>query len=104
MAGSQREQSKLSFSDPILKARVEAIKQLAGGLTDRVAVMDRHFNVIYANESAWSSASVRDSEDHQAKCYEAFAHQTDPCGACREFFDGPRGQAAQDPCAGGGNG
>ncbi|TKS57929.1 MAG: hypothetical protein EWM72_03353 [Nitrospira sp.] len=104
MAGSQREQSKLSFSDPILTARVEAIKQLAGGLTDRVAVMDRHFNVIYANESAWSSASVRDSEDHQAKCYEAFAHQTDPCGTCPaiKVFDAPEVQSVS--CAGGGNG
>ena len=29
------------FHDPILLARLEAITQLAGGLTDRVAVMDR---------------------------------------------------------------
>jgi two-component system, NtrC family, response regulator HydG len=82
MAGSQREQPKSIFSDPVLEARVEAIKQLAGGLTDRVAVMDSHFNVIYANESAWSSASVRNAEGQRAKCYEAFAHQSDPCGTC----------------------
>lgn len=100
MAGSQREQSKLSFNDPILTARVEAIKQLAGGLTDRVAVMDCNFNVIYANKSAWSSASVRNSEDHQAKCYEAFAHQTYPCGTCpaTKVFDAPEVQSVS--CSG----
>ena len=52
MAGSHREEANHPFTDPILTARLEAIKQLAGGLTDRVAVMDRNFNVIYANESA----------------------------------------------------
>ena len=104
MAGSQREQYKPSFNDPILRARVEAIKQLAGGLTDRVAVMDHNFNVIYANESAWSSASIRNSENRQAKCYEAFAHQTDPCGTCPaiKVFDAPEVQSIS--CAGGGDG
>jgi transcriptional regulator with GAF, ATPase, and Fis domain len=82
MAGSSREQTTTSFSDPILVARLEAIKQLAGGLTNRVAVMDHRFNVIYANESAWPSAEVRNSNGQLTKCYEAFAHQTDPCGTC----------------------
>ena len=55
MAGSQKEFSVVHpFTDPILAARLEAIKQLAGGSSDRVAVLDRDFNVIYANESAWS--------------------------------------------------
>jgi two-component system, NtrC family, response regulator HydG len=104
MAGSQREQPKSFFSDPILTARVEAIKQLAGGLTDRVAVMDRRFNVVYANESAWSSAAIRNSETHQAKCYEAFAHQSDPCGTCPaiKVFDAPGVQSLS--CAGVGDG
>lgn len=83
MAGSQSKQAAPSLlSDPVLTARLEAIKQLAGGLTDRVAVMDRDFNVVYANEAAWSSAPVRSSETRPAKCYEAFAHQTDPCDTC----------------------
>jgi two-component system response regulator AtoC len=92
MAGSQLEHpSSPPFSDPVLAGRLEAIKQLAGGLTDRVAVMDRNFNVIYANESAWSSAAVRNSEARPAKCYEAFAHQTDPCGKCPavKVFEAP---------------
>lgn len=67
-------------ADPILNARLEAIRSLAGGLTDRVAVMDRHFNVIYANDAAWSTASVEDRPD--AKCYQAFARRGEPCEAC----------------------
>jgi two-component system response regulator AtoC len=92
------------FADPILAARLEAIKQLAGGLTGRVAVMDRSFNVIYANESAWSSASTRDSDGRLAKCYEAFAHRTDPCGTCPavKVFDAPDVQSVS--CHSGGDG
>jgi transcriptional regulator with GAF, ATPase, and Fis domain len=83
MAGSPKAATPTPpFTDAILAARLEAIKQLAAGMTGRVAVMDRQFNVIYANESAWSSASVRNSDNRRAKCYEAFAHQTEPCGTC----------------------
>jgi two-component system response regulator AtoC len=96
MAGSLgNTKTPAPFADPILAARLEAIKQLAGGLTGRVAVMDHSFNVIYANESAWSSASVRNSGGHRAKCYEAFAHRTDPCGTCPavKVFDAPEVQS-----------
>jgi two-component system response regulator HydG len=82
MAGSQKETSTVHpITDPILIARLEAIKQLGGGFSERVAVLDREFNVIYANESAWSDEAPRLS-GHQAKCYQAFAHRNDPCGAC----------------------
>jgi two-component system, NtrC family, response regulator HydG len=82
MAGSQEESSTVHpFRDPILAARLEAIKQLAGGSSDRVAVLDRAFNVIYANESAWAEDAIHVS-GHQAKCYEAFAHRDAPCGTC----------------------
>ena len=55
MAGSQNESSIVHHcTDPILTARLEAIKQLAGGFSDRVAVLDPEFNVIYVNESVWS--------------------------------------------------
>ena len=96
MAGSQATNPKYSpFNDPILAARIEAIKQLASGVTDRVAVMDPDFNVIYANESAWSAASVRSSETRPTKCYEAFAHQQDPCGTCLavKVFEAPEVQS-----------
>lgn len=82
MAGSQKEPILVPpFTDPILVARLEAIKQLAGGFSERVAVVDRNFNVVYANESAWPE-EASPSADHSAKCYEAFAHREDPCGAC----------------------
>ena len=42
MAGSHSQPpSPAPFADPILAARLEALKQLADGMTDRVAVMDR---------------------------------------------------------------
>ncbi len=92
------------FTDPILAARLEAIKQLAGGLAGRVAVMDHHFNVIYANESAWSSAAVRNADNRRAKCYEAFAHQADPCGTCPaiKVFEEPGIQSVSCPSGGDG--
>jgi two-component system response regulator HydG len=104
MAGSPKESSTiLPFTDPILAARLEAIKQLAGGVSERVAVMDRDFNVIYANESAWSDdASSRSS--HQAKCYEAFAHRNDPCGTCpaTKLYESSEVQSVA--CSSGGDG
>jgi two-component system response regulator AtoC len=96
MAGSQKSNPLLSpIGDPILKARLEAIRQLAGGLSDRVAVMDRGFNLIYANESAWSIAPGDGAEAELAKCYEAFAHRGDPCGTCPavKVFDTPEAQS-----------
>ena len=104
MAGSHKQANTvLSCADPILAARLEAIKQLAGGLSERVAVMDRGFNVIYANESAWSEdASGRPG--HHAKCYEAFAHRKDPCGTCpaTKLYESPEIQSVA--CSSGGDG
>lgn len=51
MVGSQQKHFTVpSCADPILAARLEAIKQLAGGVSERVAVLDRDFNVIYVND------------------------------------------------------
>ena len=42
MAGSHSQGTPFSpFTDPILAARLEALKLLADGLTDRVAVMEK---------------------------------------------------------------
>lgn len=84
MAGSHSQllSPQIPFTDPILIARLEAIKQLASGVTDRVAVMDRDLNVVYANEAAWSVVEEGVSRARPAKCYEAFANRTDPCGTC----------------------
>ena len=104
MAGPQQEPSTVPFpTDPILAARLEAIKQLAGGFSDRVAVLDRDFNVIYANESAWSEEASQLS-DHSAKCYQAFAHRDDPCGTCpaTKMYESPEVRSVA--CSSGGDG
>ncbi len=91
-------------SDPIIAARLEAIRQLAGGLSERVAVMDRDFNVIYANEASWAVHAEGPAPRHHAKCYEAFAHRSDPCGACPalKVFETPEVQGIS--CSGSGDG
>ena len=81
MAGSQSADTPL-VNDPIVSARLEAISQLGGGISERVAVMDREFNVVYANKGA---STERQSQERRAcltKCYESFAHRTEPCEAC----------------------
>lgn len=89
MAGSYPEAAASPFSDPILNARMEAIRQLADGLSDRVAVMDRQFNVLYVNHEDRSLEMPGLSHPKRIKCYQAFAHRTDPCDVCpaAEVFD-----------------
>lgn len=91
-------------TDPIITARIEAIKQLAGGLSDRVAVMDRAFNIVYANEAAWIVDQSKTIRGRHAKCYEAFAHRADPCGTCPaiKVFEAPEVQCMS--CSGAGDG
>jgi len=96
MAGSQsREPTASVFNDPVLTARLEAIKQLAGGLTDRVAVVDREFDVVYANESARMKPLHGGAGMHPAKCYELFAQRSDPCESCPtiKLFESPEVQS-----------
>ena len=84
MAGSLHNSSKpFPLTDPIILARLEAIKQLAGGISERVAVIDQDFNVVYANAAAWSISSGGRGHRQQAKCYQAFADRADPCGDCQ---------------------
>lgn len=83
MAGSHSEEALSGpFADPVLAARLEALKQLADGLTDRVAVMDQEYNIVYANDSAWGSLGGRQRTNRSAKCYEAFLQMSNPCGSC----------------------
>ena len=91
-------------TDPIIAARIEAIRQLAQGLSDRVAVMDRSFNVVYANEAAWSVDQTAKTSRSHAKCYEAFAHRTDPCVTCPaiKVFEAPGVECVS--CSSGGDG
>lgn len=96
MAGSQPAVSLVPpFNDPILSARLEAIRQLAGGVSDRVAVMDREGNVVYANEAGWGDHGLSSAPLRPAKCYQAFASQENPCGTCPaiKVFESPEVQA-----------
>ena len=81
MAGSQSAQTPPS-DDPIVAARLEAISQLAGRIHEQVAVMDRDYNVLYANKAAAVERQLRVRRVYPTKCYEAFAHRTEPCEAC----------------------
>jgi two-component system response regulator AtoC len=66
--------------------------------------MDREFNVVYANEAGWAVGQTGVSQRPRAKCYEAFAQRTDPCGTCPaiKVFDEPEVQSVS--CASGGDG
>jgi len=105
MAGSRLNSFHSNLlTDPIVAARLEAIKQLASGLSERVAVMDREFNVVYANEAAWTVQSSGTPQRQHARCYEAFAQRADPCGTCPaiKVFDAPDVQGVS--CSGSGDG
>ncbi len=66
--------------------------------------MDRALNIVYANEAAWAVGDRQDHDRHHAKCYEAFAQRTDPCGTCPaiKVFETPEVQCVS--CSGNGDG
>lgn len=68
--------------DPIIKARIESLKQLADTLPDRIAILDRQLNVTYANEAAWPATSRPNKAPKSVKCYESLVVTQDRCGAC----------------------
>ncbi|HKY72066.1 MAG TPA: sigma-54 dependent transcriptional regulator [Nitrospira sp.] len=93
------------MNDSIIAARLEAISQLAGSISEPVAVMDRDFNVLYANNLA--SAQRPAGPNASTKCYEAFAHRKELCDACpaTQIFHDPNVQrvscsseAGRPPC------
>ena len=93
------------MKDSIITARLEAISQLAGSISEPVAVVDRDFNVVYANNLA--SAQQPAGPNALTKCYEAFAHRKEPCEICpaAQIFDDPQVQrfscvseAGRPPC------
>ena len=105
MAGSHSQAPPIApFADPILTARLEALKQLADGMTDRVAVMDRDHNVVYANDSAWVNAGGQPASSKPAKCYEAFIKMTDPCNTCPATMVFETGEVRTISCATAGDG
>ena len=83
MAGSHDlDLPTLLCSDPIMKARVEALTQLADGLSDRVLVLDQNLNVLYANQAAWAGTPRPAPDGGPAKCYEALINRRDAYNVC----------------------
>lgn len=68
--------------DPILAARLEAIRALADHHTDRVMVVGADHTVVYANQSAWPTASLTRASGEPTKCYGAMLNRTTPCDSC----------------------
>ena len=69
-------------NDPILTARLEAISQLAGEISERVAVMDRDFNLVYTNTDASAEQRSASQRTRPAKCYETLLDRSEPCDTC----------------------
>jgi two-component system response regulator AtoC len=65
-----------------MRARVEALTQLADGLSDRVLVLDQKLNVLYANQAAWSGTPRPAPDGGPVKCYEALINCRDACTVC----------------------
>ena len=66
--------------------------------------MDQAFNIVYANEAAWVVDQGKNTRGRHARCYEAFAHRTDPCDTCPaiKVFEAPEVQCVS--CLGAGDG
>jgi len=80
MAGSQIiSPPSSSLRDPVLSARLDALKLLADRTTDRVMVVDRDGTIIYANHLVGSGDAT---DGRPAKCYQAILHRQDPCAHC----------------------
>ncbi|MBM4134197.1 MAG: sigma-54-dependent Fis family transcriptional regulator [Nitrospira sp.] len=92
MAGSRRDSipTPLTPDDPILAAHLESVRAFGERLNEPIAVIDRQFNLVYANKPAHESPDCREIETPAVKCHTAFVGQSDPCPTCpaQQVFDG----------------
>lgn len=92
MAGSRRDSipPPLTPDDPILAAHLESVRAFGERLNEPIAVIDRQFNLVYANQPAYESPDCRVLDTPAVKCHAAFVGQSDPCPSCpaRKVFDG----------------
>jgi two-component system response regulator AtoC len=65
-----------------LTARIETISQLGESLSDRIAIVDRQFNVLYTNRTDGRADAPDRSHSERTKCYHLFGRRPDPCGLC----------------------
>ena len=103
MAGSSPDMSDLPI-DPVLAARVEAIRPLAAHQSERVIVIGPDLTVIYANRAAWPAEELPITPSKPAKCYEAMLRRQDPCGDCPATEVFASGQVKSVGCSTGGAG
>jgi two-component system response regulator AtoC len=105
MAGSQPQSHSLPFADPVLAARVEALRLLADRVSERLMVLDRDLTILYANRLAMSGAGCYGTAARPSKCYEAILHRPDPCGACTatKAFEPDEVQSVSGSTVGDGN-
>lgn len=92
MAGSRRDSSlsPLTPDDPVLAAHLESVRAFGERLNEPIAVIDRQFNLVYANKPAHESPDCREIETPAVKCHAAFVGESDPCPTCpaQQVFDG----------------
>ncbi len=92
MAGSRRDSTIPPFTpdDPVLAAHLKSVRAFGERLNEPIAVIDRQFNLVYANKPAHDSPDCREIETPAVKCHTAFAGQSDPCPTCpaQQVFDG----------------
>ncbi|MDE3035921.1 MAG: sigma-54-dependent Fis family transcriptional regulator [Nitrospirota bacterium] len=92
MAGSRQDGTPNPFrpDDPVLTAHLESVRAFGERLSEPIAVIDRQFNLVYANRPAHESPDCREVEAPAVKCHTAFVGQSDPCSTCpaQQVFNG----------------
>lgn len=92
MAGSRQHNNAapLAPADPVLAAHLESVRAFGERLSEPIAVIDRQFNLVYANKPAHESPDCREVETPAVKCHAAFVGQSDPCPTCpaQQVFEG----------------
>lgn len=103
MAGSRQDRTPGSFrtDDPALRAHLESVRAFGERLHEPIAVIDRQFNLVYANRPAYDSPDCREVETPAVKCHAAFVGQSAPCPTCpaQRVFDGLDGKQVVGRCS-----
>jgi two-component system response regulator HydG len=94
----------VTAADPILAARVEALKLLGDRISERVMVLDRGLTIRYANHPGWAAPGKSTGGSgccaRPSTCYEACLKRSDPCGDCpviQVFESGVRHSVSYGP-------
>ena len=72
----------MTVGDPVLLARVEALRLLADRVSDQVVVLGRDHTILYSNRPGCPGGEGRPVSPHPARCYEALLGRSQPCAVC----------------------